>query len=354
MTTVHELATPAGPDDPDLAALLDAEHEVLADVWGHHDFVQTARERWGQLSDDRDDRLITLVVRDGRDVLGYAQLEVPTRGNEHLLYVDLAVRPGHRRHGLGSALWDATLDVARREGRGTVFAGIDQRTEPVDGPGTLAPATGSGRVDGDQPGVRFAAGRGLGLEQVDRYSVLHVPLAPEVLAAHHEGAAAVADADYQVVTWVDRCPDEWVDGLAVLEQAMGTDAPLGGLDLREEPWDAARVRRMEQRRATSGQRTLTAGAVHRATGTLAAFTQLVLGSRPDFGWQHDTLVRADHRGHRLGMLVKAANLAQLAEQAPRIRRVGTWNAEENAHMLAINVALGFAPSGGSSSWQRRL
>jgi GNAT superfamily N-acetyltransferase len=353
-TTVHELPAPTGPDDPDLAALLDAEQAVLADVWGHLDFLVTPRERWGQLSDARDDRLITLVARDDRTVLGYAQLEVPTRGNEHLLYVDLAVRPGHRRHGLGSALWDATLDIARREGRSTVFAGVDQRTEPAPGPRTLVPATGSGQVDGDSTGVRFAAGRGLALEQVDRYSVLQVPLAPEVLAAHLQAASTVADADYEVVTWVDRCPDAWVDGLAVLEQAMSTDAPLGGLDLREEPWDAARVRRMEERRATSGQRTLTAGAVHRATGALAAFTQVVLGSRPDVGWQYDTLVRTDHRGHRLGMLVKAANLAQLAVRAPQVRRVGTWNAEENAHMLAINVALGFAPAGGSSSWQLRI
>lgn len=354
MTTIQELAAPTGPDDPDLAALLDAEHEVLADVWGHQDFVQTPRERWGRLSDADDERLVTLAARDGRTVLGYAQIELPGRGNEHLAYVDLAVRLGSRRRGLGSALWDATVDVARREGRRTVFAGVDQSTEPAPGPRTLVPATGSGGVDMDRPGARFAAGRGLELEQVDRYSVLQVPLAADVLAAHQEAAAAVAHADYELVTWVDRCPDEWVDGLAVLEQAMSTDAPVGGLDLREEPWDAARVRRMERRRDTSGQRTLTAGAVHRATGTLAAFTQIVLGSRPDFGWQHNTLVRTDHRGHRLGMLVKAGNLAQLAVQAPQARRIGTWNAEENAHMLAINVALGFAPAGGSSSWQLRL
>ena len=29
----------------------------------------------------------------------------------------------------------------------------------------------------------------------------------------------------------------------------------------------------------------------------------------------------------------------------------TWNAQENAHMLAINVALGFAPASVDAEWQ---
>ena len=70
--------------------------------------------------------------------------------------------------------------------------------------------------------------------------------------------------------------------------------------------------------------------------------------------QDDTLVLSEHRGRRLGMLVKAANLQRLAVEQPAARRVGTWNAEENSHMLAINVALGFRPAGGSGEWQARL
>ena len=70
-------------------------------------------------------------------------------------------------------------------------------------------------------------------------------------------------------------------------------------------------------------------------------------------FQEDTLVLREHRGRRLGMLVKTANLARLAEVQPGARRIGTWNAEENAHMLAINVALGFRPAGVWAAWQRR-
>ncbi len=59
----------------------------------------------------------------------------------------------------------------------------------------------------------------------------------------------------------------------------------------------------------------------------------------------------EHRGRSLGLLVKVAVLDELARSRPSARRVHTWNAEENRHMLAINVALGFAPAGVEAEWQ---
>jgi hypothetical protein len=54
------------------------------------------------------------------------------------------------------------------------------------------------------------------------------------------------------------------------------------------------------------------------------------------------------------MLVKAGLLLRLPELRPDARRVHTWNAEENAFMLGINVALGFRPVGVSGEWQKRF
>ncbi|MDF9876540.1 hypothetical protein [Cellulosimicrobium cellulans] len=51
------------------------------------------------------------------------------------------------------------------------------------------------------------------------------------------------------------------------------------------------------------------------------------------------------------MLVKVAVLDELARARPSSRRVHTWNAQENAHMLAINDALGFAPASVDAEWQ---
>lgn len=157
------------------------------------------------------------------------------------------------------------------------------------------------------------------------------------------------------MTWRDRCPDEWVDQLAVLVTRMSTDAPSGGVEIEEDPWDAGRVRVAEETAVESGRGSLTAAAVHVPTGTLAGFTELQFPlDRPEAAYQEDTLVLRDHRGHRLGQLVKAVNLQRLAEVRPDARRVHTWNAEENSYMLRINVALGFRPAGVCGVWTKTL
>ena len=46
-----------------------------------------------------------------------------------------------------------------------------------------------------------------------------------------------------------------------------------------------------------------------------------------------------HR-HRLGLLVKLAALQELAVRSPRTRFISTWNAQENAPMIAVNDLLG--------------
>ncbi|MFD1505858.1 hypothetical protein FE374_00355 [Georgenia yuyongxinii] len=78
------------------------------------------------------------------------------------------------------------------------------------------------------------------------------------------------------------------------------------------------------------------------------------GHRAAMAFQYNTLVRADHRGRSLGLLVKAVNLQLLAATNPAVRRVHTWNAGENAHMLAINEHIGFARASTEGVWQRRL
>jgi hypothetical protein len=52
------------------------------------------------------------------------------------------------------------------------------------------------------------------------------------------------------------------------------------------------------------------------------------------------------------MLVKIHNLRRLLAEYPAVERVITFNAAENDHMLAINIALGFRPAGWDGEWQR--
>jgi predicted GNAT family N-acyltransferase len=99
---------------------------------------------------------------------------------------------------------------------------------------------------------------------------------------------------------------------------------------------------------------LTTAAKHERSGQLVAYTQLAQTlHQPEVAVQDDTLVHGDHRGHRLGLLVKATTLVSLAQHAPAVERIHTWNADQNAHMLAINAELGFRTAGAEGGWQRR-
>jgi hypothetical protein len=70
--------------------------------------------------------------------------------------------------------------------------------------------------------------------------------------------------------------------------------------------------------------------------------------------QQATIVAPEHRGHRLGTLVKVALVRELQRAFPDKRVVHTENAETNAHMVAINEALGFRLTSRRGELQKRL
>jgi GNAT superfamily N-acetyltransferase len=358
---IPHLDSTSSPDAWLLHGLVQVVNATLLDSWGTHDFDRTAQEILGSLHDQRYVRKVRLVaVRDdaGEDpaaILGYAAVNMPLEDNTSTAIVEIGVPPEHRRHGIGSALHDAAIGLAREAGRTTFQASTDQRAEPPAGPDTLAPSTGEGRVLATDGPTRFATARGYVLGQVARFSVFDLPFDPDRIEDLRRDAEEHAGPDYRLVSWAYQCPDEWLDGYAYIVSRMSTDTPVGDLELGEEVWDGERIRTIEKQLQERGLGLLVMAVEHVPTHTLAAFTEfLTVPHVQDFVHQHDTLVLKEHRGRRLGMLVKAANLQRLAAERPLVRRVGTWNAEENSYMLAINVALGFRPAGGSGEWQLKL
>jgi hypothetical protein len=156
--------------------------------------------------------------------------------------------------------------------------------------------------------------------------------------------AARAAAGYSLVTWTGVTPDEYLGPLASVINAFA-DAPRDE-GMQEEVWDASRLReRGNGVLELLGVRSYTVTAVHDATGEMAAMTQLdVDPETPHWGHQSLTAVARAHRGHRLGLLVKAAMLEWLATAEPQIEQIDTGNAASNKHMIAVNEALGYEVS----------
>jgi len=382
-------APPVPPtlEHPDIwayQAYSDIEHDVQLATWGWTDWWAPLPVIHGALQQQEYQRKVLVValhagapgaapgsatdtssggdvpLTDGtapapRDVGGAAIVNLATVSNTHLAYVTLLVRPGLEGQGIGDVLLDRVEETARAADRTTVIAFSNHSPEPAPGPDTLDPPTGAGRVPAASRPARFALGRGFTLEQVERASVLRLPVDPTLLDELGGQSAEVAGDDYRLHTWWDEVPTVWEDQVAVLWTRMSTDIPNAGLDVTESPWDAARVRSHLRDLAGRHQHVLITVAEHAPTGTLAAFSVLQMPV-PDvpFAFQEDTLVLREHRGHRLGMLVKIANLRAYEDRRPGERRINTWNAQENEHMLAINVALGFEPVGVAAVWQKRL
>ncbi|TFV91063.1 GNAT family N-acetyltransferase [Blastococcus sp. CT_GayMR16] len=266
-------------------------------------------------------------------VVGALRLLLPTKDNPTVAVVDVAVHPEHRRRGIGGTLLAEGLRLAAAAGRTDLIAEID---EPA--PGT--------------PGREFALRHGWTCDLLETRRDLLLPPDEQALAAL-EAEARSASVGYELITWRDRTPDDLLDDRAVLERRMTTDAPHGELPVEEEHWDGERIREYEAAHVARGRTVLSAGAVR--DGRLVAFTDLQVPlAQPERAQQAGTLVLREHRGHRLGALLKAAVLRELTATMPQVRRISTYNSDSNLPMVAVNEALGFRPVGHLSSWSLRL
>lgn len=355
---IEPLVLPASVDSPDAADFLefsDLSDALVLETWGNLD---RARPRSARLEAWRDDdyaQLRLFFVRlDGR-MVATSWVRLPQQENLEDAMVRVNVLDEFSGRGIGQALLRHAEAFATSHGRSTLQSFTEHVAgfEP-DGAGILKPGTGTGGIPSGSRAVKFATAAGYTLEQVTRFSALDMPPSEAVLDALERDAYSIAGDRYELLAWTDSCPDEYVDQLAVLMSRMSTDTPAGALHYDPEVWDAKRVRHVEDEWKQTGQESLVAAARHRASGELAAYSVLQYSaSKPWLAEQDDTLVAKPHRGHRLGMLVKVLNLRRMMEAHPSVERILTFNAAENRHMLAINIALGFRPAGYDGEWQRR-
>lgn len=359
----------AGPAAADFAAAVALVNESMRHLWGSSDFDESVRTQLAAHRPSPMRRRLLLAARRGDAIVGVATARLPLLDNTRSAYVHVTVAPRARRSGVGRRLYAAMEQAVAAEGRTTLLAETEHpgrqpvpgggpapaagAAAPADAAAGLTPGSAAGSVPRDAA-TGFALAAGFSLEQVERVSRLDLA-GGRPTRAQLEAAVAEAGSDYAVEFWQGACPEETVAGYAYLKQRMSTDAPMADLDLEEERWDAARVREAERRIAAMGARELVSAVRHLASGTLVGHTVLmVFDAVPAAAFQDDTLVLRGHRGHRLGTVLKAANLLRLYGEVPAVERIWTWNAVENRHMLDINEALGFRAVGASGEWQKVL
>ena len=138
-------------------------------------------------------------------------------------------------------------------------------------------------------------------------------------------------------------PDELRQGVCDASNRLILDAPTGDVEFEPESMTVEDYETMLEHQRDTGRTIITAVAVHRESGCRRGLHRPRRAvRRPHVVFQWGTLVLPEHRGHRLGMAVKVANLEELARLAPERRSVQTMNDEQNPWMVQINKDLGFA------------
>ena len=247
------------------------------------------------------------------------QLRLPQLEDRSRAGLSIDVHPAFRRRGIGGSLLRHAAQQAAEDGRSVL----------------------GGEVFLGSPGEAFAARLGATPGLADARRVLVLGQLPAGLVASLRGGAARAAAGYTLISWAGRTPEDYLADFAGVFNALNDGPREAGRE--DRVWDARRVRdRIDDQTERYGLRTYCVAAVHEATGEMAAVSRVTVDPEiPHWGRQLITAVTRQHRGHRLGLLVKATMLDRLTAAEPAMTHMVTWNAAANKHMIAINEALGY-------------
>lgn len=351
--TLRRAHVPARADDPtiaDMERIVALRNADLRAVHGTDEYDATVAQ-WHTIWRSRRHPVVGRLALEGTEIVASGATDFPQDAGSRSAGISLRVRADRRGRGIGSALLAELEPIARERGRSFAQAW----TEHAPGTGDrVAARSGAGAVPCD-PTSGFARRHGYVLEQVFCNSTLDVDSAvlrvPDLL----DSARAISGDDYAFESWEIPTPASERAEIVNLKAQMSIEAPSAGLESAPEEWDTARLARLERVERAGGWRKVVGVVRHIPTGRLVAVNELSVDpSRPTFAHQNDTLVLPEHRGRRLGMLVKCETLLRLCEIFPEVGRIKTYNAEENRPMLAINAALGFSPVLYAGQWQKRL
>ena len=251
--------------------------------------------------------------------------------NAHLRWTEIGVSGKHRRRGVGRALLRRLVDAVADQGDDLVF--MAQATDRVPSGAEFAKAIGA------KPGLDMKTNQ-LDLSKVDRAKV--------------EEWAAISPKGYRLERVDDTVPTELVAPYIQASNGMN-DAPRGDLKIADWKLTEEQIRERESWFKQTGTEWWLLVAIHEASGDGAGFTEVSYDPKVSHViWQQGTAVIDAHRGHQLGMWMKAVMLKRILAERPKALFIRTGNANTNAQMLGINTQLGFVQAWSACLWQISL
>ena len=352
--SIEELSIPATLDEPSAADFIEmvaVRNAIEAGLLGSDALACTPAELLPVYqSAEFEPKRIFVAKVDGRTV-GRSIMEWSIAEGTTSTWLVTEVLEEFRRRGIGSALFATVEELAAASGRPTLQ--VEAMHTTTAGGERLPSPTGFGELPAADPGVQFLTHRGYRLEQIERASMVTLPMDR---GGHRAGPRCGPRVGGRVL--LAGVVDRW------------NPAAVGPGHRRAADQDEHRrpVCRVGRRRGALGCSAYRprrpdvvgrwadqddgggTGRPHRAAGGIQRDSIPADRSRP--AQQCDTLVLSEHRGHRLGMLLKLANLVDLHALSPLPPMVTTFNAEENRHMLDVNEALGFRAFGSAGCWRK--
>jgi len=271
----------------------------------------------------------------GGRMLGELMVTAPLRDNLHMARVWIWVHPDHQRQGVGTRLSSYADERVRSLGRRTCHA--------------------QARIGIDRAGGNRAFAESVGYLLANTEIERRLPLPADTARLDRLAAeAAPHHAGYTLRTVVGPVPADLAPSYMALKNLLFVEAPTGDLEVEAGRETAAELA-VQDRYLTESGRTRVASYALDADGEVVAYSVAAVSNQHhDHADQWGTLVHPDHRGHRLGMAVKCAALRALSDGFPDKRFIETTNAETNAHMVAINEALGFEIAQVYGDFQKHL
>jgi GNAT superfamily N-acetyltransferase len=248
--------------------------------------------------------------------------------NAHIRWSEIAVKPRHRRAGLGRALFARVLGSI--EGQGENITVISETKDRMPSGEAFAHAIGA------KPGLPMK------LNQLDLHTVDRTKVA--------EWARATPKG-YRLERIDETVPAQFVNAYIQASEGIN-DMPRGEIAFNDWKLTEAQIRQRESFFKQAGMTWWLLLAIDDQTGEGVGFTEVEFNPLdPHAIQQEGTAVVSAHRGRGIGLWLKAVMLERILAERPDSRFIRTGNANVNKQMLAINEKLGFRYAWQTTLWQ---